>query len=232
MPKEKLSEYWTRESGNLVKNKAKSLTDIGTTDRGGYFSFDEAEPLNTSARRIAAVQKEKGAPISVKSGTGVDASAKLQSLEMADDMFDAADRLGYKTADQFRTAYDKLKKASPRTLAMSTDPNFHLMTETEGASLKNVLAEKYARLVKKRDEELKSKPAGTASPLPKGGQATTDEMKKSYQSATQPMVDKMAKPGPLQPSTQSGPAVTKKIMLKVTKKAAPTKTDEESKEPQ
>ncbi len=172
-PGEDLSGYWGRSAGDTVEGKHAQLRALGFNDRNSFMNQSVAEPLNESALSKRAAEEKKGSPLNVEASTGWSESAKLQTLSMLDDMYRSADKMGYKTADQFRTAYENLKNSSPRTKALSTDPKWIAATQSGGADLKNVAAEHFARLVRGRDEErAKAAPAAAPTAAPAAASAT------------------------------------------------------------
>lgn len=155
---EKLSEFWKRTTGNTVNGQMKSITSIGSIARGNpdLTQYDERVSLKRTPLALSEASRAAGKPLDVKQSVGGDESAKLQTLMMTEDMFDAAEKAGLKTSDDFRTAFESLKNASPRTRALSTDPKFIMMTQTDGADLKNVLAELYGRTYRAKQDEMKN----------------------------------------------------------------------------
>lgn len=152
---ESLSQYWNRNIPN-PDDKVKVLAQLGPLDNNGMIFTSAASDLNKpreEKQNIANIKGENLKGQAVETESGVDRSYKLQTLKMAQDMFDAADKAGYKTADQFRTAFDTLKGFSPTTKKLTSDPAWVNMTSTQGAKLKDVLAEYYARTVAARDRE-------------------------------------------------------------------------------
>jgi dihydroorotase-like cyclic amidohydrolase len=154
-------KWRNKHNGGDVDAMSSSLR--GVTDRGGFLnkSFNPNTELGDATQanlkldiaRAKAKAEGKSAPTGGFT-SGQSKSGKLMVLKMAEDMFDAAEKAGYKTRDQFATAYESLKNASPITKKFSSDPNFVNMTQTNGASLKDSLADKYQELVNERTPTL------------------------------------------------------------------------------
>jgi hypothetical protein len=165
-PTQKLSDYWKVQSGNTVNGQAASLKKYGPTSRGNFLDDDTQAPLNEASNTAQTIEKVKGNKVNVKSAVGGDKSAKLLTLMMGDDMFDEADRRGIKTAADFATNWESLKNSSARTREFSRDPKFITATQTEGADLKNIMAQHYANTVKARDAERAAQPQTSAAAQP------------------------------------------------------------------
>lgn len=163
--KEDLGTHWEKKSGNKVQEMSNQLQKYGLRSNGGsseFMNWEEkdkselAKPLNT-LKQIG--KSDKGSAIAQH--TGGDVSGRLQVMEGLKDMYKAADKAGYKTRDQFATAYDNLlNTTSERNRKLLKDP----MLQKQLSNLKDVSAQHFADLVKSRDEaESKKAPKGTVT---------------------------------------------------------------------
>jgi hypothetical protein len=166
--KEDLGTHWTKKSGNSVQGMSNQLQKYGLRSEGGSSEFMNYEKRDTKelgrvGEALDKMATTKKGDINVATSTGADASGRMQVMEGLKDMYKAADKAGYTTSDQFRTAYDNLlNTTSERNRKLLKDP----MLQRQLSNLKEVAGQHFADLVKSRDEEQAKKP-------PKG--TVTDE---------------------------------------------------------
>lgn len=165
--REDLGSHWEKTAGGKVQEMSNQLQKLGLKPSGGgsteFMNWEEKDkkelksPVDT--REKIGVKNES--PIAQH--TGADVSGRMQVMEGLKEMYKAADKAGYETADQFRTAYDNLTNAtSERNRKLLKDP----LLQKQLSNLKEVSAQHFADLIKSRKQSEANKPTvGTVTDM-------------------------------------------------------------------
>jgi hypothetical protein len=162
----KMSEYWNRYSspagsgGTDTKMLSKTLTDLGLREFGQTMGTTSSEQMAKYAQMsddMAMQERSKELGSVVKSAEHKNSgfSAEIELQKSLGDMFDAADKFGYTTSDQFRTGFDNLIGSSPRAKKFLNDPLVRRnYLEGSNTNLKDVSAELFGRMVRARQADI------------------------------------------------------------------------------
>ena len=161
--KEDLGSHWEKNAGGTVQGMSSQLQKYGLKSAGGsteFMNWEDKDKAEAAApgKTIEAMSKITGKTNpekSIKTHVGMDASGRMQVMQGLQEMYRAADKAGYETADQFRTAYDNLINAtSERNRKLLKDP----LLQKQLSNLKEVSAQHFADLVKSRKKSQANRP--------------------------------------------------------------------------
>lgn len=140
-----LSQKWSAQAGGTIGGLANSLSSMGLVDRGGAMQIGEKDIKNPTAVKLTVAKAQGGKQPKVSSSLGTEGSAMYIATQGLNEMFDAAQKAGLKTRDQFMAGFDELiNTAGPKAKELFRDEKFKMMLP----NFKDVAAQKFADLSK------------------------------------------------------------------------------------